>query len=115
MPQLDIRIQQILPLSVCLKATPCHRSQINIALKEPNRREDRFSWPTIARRAAQYEPSREVEPGENTTVDFEFAVSSRYDLIRVYTVMLNEAKRDTEAPLSWSVSSLYTLRSAGLD
>ena len=68
-----IRIQQILPVLPCSNDGPCVADEVNGALKERERKTDRFSWPVIAERKKNFEQSLEIEPGEKDNIDYHHA------------------------------------------
>jgi hypothetical protein len=58
--KMFIRVQQILPVPPCADTQPCAADQVNKALREVERKEDRFSWPLISERI-KYSQSLQVD------------------------------------------------------
>lgn len=104
-----IRVQQLLPIPSCPKQGPCAVDEVNNALKETERRTDRFSWPLIAKREKSLKPSLDIEPGEKDFIDFEFVVPSEIKVIRVYSYFRNDQRSKGGNEFGWTVSSYYEL------
>jgi hypothetical protein len=105
-----VRIQQILPKLPCVKDYPCAKTQVSEALKEIARKEDRFSWPMIAKRLRNSNIPIEIEPGEKHDIDFEFAIPSVVTNVRIYSYFKNETKKAEKKEIGWSMSSYYDLK-----
>ncbi|MGA2465646.1 MAG: hypothetical protein ABSH06_14970 [Thermodesulfobacteriota bacterium] len=107
------RIQQILPILSCKENDPCSVKQVNAALKETQRKENRFSWPLVAERETIFKPALEIEPNEKDIIDFEFAVPSSIKVLRVYSYFRNDKKtKGDKNEIGWSVSNYYDFRKA---
>lgn len=102
-----IRIQQILPILPCAEHEPCAVKEVNIALKETQRREDRFSWPLLSERNQIFEKTIDIEPGEKDVKDFEFIIPSDVKAVRVYSYFRNEQKTTSKDEVGWSISTYY--------
>ena len=105
-----IRIQQILPVLPCAEPEPCAVNQVNTALKEIIRKEDRFSWPLLSERNKIFPESFDIEPGEKDVIDFEFVIPLKVEAVRVYSYFQNEKKINGANEVGWSISTYYDLR-----
>ena len=105
-----IRVQQILPILPCVKASPCSISQVNDSLRNRDRKEDRFAWPMIGQRTKIWDKPLELEPSEKDLIDFEFAISSDVNQVRIYSYFRNEKKKTENEEIGWSISSYYKLK-----
>jgi hypothetical protein len=105
-----IRLQQVIPTVACPNQGPCASQEISAALEKSERDADQFSWPLIAEKDKRFEQPVDIEPGENTSVEFEFAVPSDAKVIRVYSFFRNDDKSTRESEIGWSSSSFYDLR-----
>jgi hypothetical protein len=109
-----IRIQQILPMVPCKEGEPCATKQVNTALREAERKDDRFIWPLVAERKILVESPREIEPGEKDQIDFEFAVPSDIKVVRVYAYFQNDTKTKLyKDEIGWKTSIYYDFRKKG--
>ena len=102
-----VRVQQILPVPHCAENKPCVTDEVNTALRDRQRKEDRFSWPLLSKRERNYEKPLDVEPKENEILDFEFAIPSKIVTVRIYTFFRNEEKSEGKNEVGWSVSTYY--------
>jgi len=105
-----IRIQQILPVLPCTEPEPCAVNQVNTALKEIKRKEDRFSWPLLSERNKIFPEPLDIEPGEKDVIDFEFVIPLKVEAVRVYSYFRNEKKTKGANEVGWSISTYYDLR-----
>jgi hypothetical protein len=106
-----IRVQQILPAPPCADKQPCAVKQFDQALRQVERKEDRFSWPLISERIKNWDTPIEIEPSEEDQIDFEFAIPSKVTDARVYSYIRNEAKVSARGEIGWFVSSYYSFSS----
>lgn len=90
--KLQLRVQQVLPVLPCADRQPCAAEQVNKALREVERKEDRFSWPLIGNRINQLDTPIEIEPSEQDQLNFEFAIPSNVAVVRIYSHITNEVK-----------------------
>ena len=104
---ITIRIQQISPLIPCAEVTTCVGKEINIALENTVRKNDRFTWPLLAERIVSYDNSLVIEPGEIDKLDYEFVVPQEAKAIRVYTYLSNEKMSTDENEIGWKISKYY--------
>lgn len=102
-----IRVQQVIPILPCGDKQPCAVKQINEALRRVDRKEDRFSWPLISERIKISDPPIELEPSEEDSIDFDFAIPSNVTGVRVYSYIRNEAK----VQIGWFLASYYSFGS----
>jgi len=99
-----VRIQQILPI-IDLSLI----SQLNTAVVETVRKDDRFVWPLLYERISEI--PLEIEPGENEVVDFEFVILSEIEVVRVYSYIGNEKKKDQNGnEIGWPISNYYDFK-----
>ncbi len=105
-----IRIQQISPILPCEGHEPCAVKQVNAALKETERKEDRFSWPLLTERVKIFGKPLDIEPGEKDVIDFEFVIPSNIETVRIYSYFRNEKKTKGKDEVGWSVSTYYDFR-----
>jgi hypothetical protein len=104
------RIQQILPLLGCAADKVCPAQEVNYALRNPGRISERFDWPIIAQRDQAWQQPLLIEPGENESLDFEFAIPAAVQVVRVYGFIPNA---DSSAAQSneegWQAISIVAL------
>lgn len=105
-----IRVQQILPIVPSKENGYLAATQVNDALEEVKRKEDRFSWPSICERDKIFKPPLDIEPGEKDVINFEFAVSSKVKVVRVYSYFKNEKKSKDGAGLGWVAVTYYNFK-----
>lgn len=99
-----VRIQQILPI-IDLSLI----SQLNTAVVETVRKDDRFVWPLLYERISEI--PLEIEPGEKEVVDFEFVILSEIEVVRVYSYIGNEKKKDQNGnEIGWLISNYYDFK-----
>lgn len=106
-----LRVQQILPVLPCVDKQPCAVEQVNKALREVERTEDRFSWPLISEKTSYLKAPMEIEPSEEDQMDFEFAIPSNVTSARIYSYIRNEAKDLNTGEIGWFLSSYYSFDS----
>ncbi len=85
-----IRVQQILPLSACPEKGACAGDEMNDTMNTTVMTKDRFSWPLLTKREFTSANWQRIEPGEKQPVDFEFAIHSHAQVVRVYTYFRND-------------------------
>ena len=107
-----IRIQQILPILPYIEQNIQAVKQVNAALKETERKEDRFSWPLLSERNKIFEKPLDIEPGEKDVIDFEFVIPSKVKAIRIYSYFRNEEKTKGKDEVGWSISTYYNFLKA---
>lgn len=105
-----VRLQQILPILNCKGAKPCWENQIDQALNEVIRKNDRFTWPLLAERQIEFDFPFEIEPGEKELIDFEFVIPLTVEVTRIYCYFRNEEKTRNGYEVGWSASSIYDMR-----
>ena len=108
-----IRVQQILPVLPCMEPEACAVKQVNAALKETERKEDRFTWPLLSKRNKIFEKPLDIEPGEKDVIDFEFAIPSKVEAVRIYSYFRNEEKTKGKDEVGWSTSTYYDFGKVG--
>jgi hypothetical protein len=95
-----IWVQQILPL-------PPEFAKDVAAGKDPikaNRIE--YDWPLIAERKWKWKESpREVEPGEEDNIPFDFVIDAEASLVEIYSYFKNERKTSRE--IGWDETTVY--------
>jgi hypothetical protein len=102
-----IRVQQILPSVPCPKQDgACAANEVDAAIKEVERHDDRFNWALIAERTDSW-PSFDIEPGEKQSIDFEFATPSEVKAVRVYAYFRNDQKSSDASEVGWDTSNYY--------
>jgi len=107
-----IRVQQILPLLPCPKDGACAVNDVDAAVKQVDRKDDRFPWELIAERNETFTPPFDVEPGEKQSVDYEFATSSEAKVVRVYAYFRNDQRSTDGGEVGWETSSYYDFRAS---
>ena len=105
-----IRIQQILPLLSCPNPENCVSNQINEALKERVRNEERYSWPIVAKRESELSDQIVIEPGEKDKLDYEFAIPSDVKTVRIYCHISNKKIASEGKEYGWSQSIFYEFK-----
>jgi hypothetical protein len=105
--KLIIRIQQILPVPSCPKQGPCAKEEVNSALKEIDRKANRFSWPLIAEREHNFGKPLDIEPEEKDFIEYEFVVPTEIKAIRIYSYFRNDQKSKDQDEVGWAISSHY--------
>jgi hypothetical protein len=107
--QSTIRVQQVLPSLPCPNDGACAAKQVNEALQTVDQQSDRFSWPLLAERIVSFDPAVDIEPGEKQSFDFEFVISSKVKVARIYVYVRNDKKFGEGADIGWTASSLYDI------
>lgn len=103
----EIRIQQILPLSLCPKTqAKCAVNDVEYAIKNVEMKTDRFAWPMIAYRKNTFKTPRILEPGEKEQLDYEFAIPAAVRTVRIYSHVLNK-KGNMKLNEGWHTSTFY--------
>lgn len=106
-----VRIQQILPVPPCIGEGPCAKEEVISALKDPERKADRFSWPMIAEREHNVGQFLDIEPGEKDLVEFEFVVPTEVTVVRIYSYFRNDQRsKQGSDEIGWKTSSQYDFR-----
>ena len=98
-----IRIQQVLPDALDMG------KKVDAAVKGRTAEQDRFEWPLLNERKSTL--MVDIEPGEKQTMDFEFAVPSNVNVVRVYSYFQNERKHERDSGIGWGLSTYYDFRS----
>jgi hypothetical protein len=105
-----IRLQQVLPMPSCPEQGSCAKDELNGAAENVVRKQDRFTWPLLAERVAEFKPPLDIEPNEKDFIDYEFALGSKIEVIRVYTYFRNDKRSAEKDQLGWSIASYYDFR-----
>jgi hypothetical protein len=99
-------VGQILPLDKKSSVA----GELAAALKEKERKEDRFRWPLLCQRKKIFEKPMDIEPGEDDEIAFDFVIPSHVEVVRVYCWFQNEMKTKGDDKVGWRASLYYDLR-----
>ena len=111
--QMETRVQQVYPILPCTAGHPCAVEQVNQALREMDRKEDRFSWPLIGKRTKVFDEAIDIEPTERDQFDFEFVIASNVTTVRIYSYVRNEEKSTDTNEVGWLFTTYYKVKQAG--
>jgi hypothetical protein len=100
-------IQQVSPLNGCATSSRCTIDQLNAAVRDTERTDDRFDWTLVARRDTAMQRARPIEPGESEDIDVEFAIPSSVQTARIYGFVRNNEISTTD-DFGWHVVQLYS-------
>jgi hypothetical protein len=102
-----LKIEQILPLPTFIEDKECVLKSIYNDLKpyQTARTTPCFNWKILAKSEANLPFI--LEPGEEDSIDFEFAVSSRIKVIRIYGYFHNKTLATDPNAMGWETSAYY--------
>jgi|SRR5215211_7279349 len=103
----SIWIQKIILMLPCKDIKSYSIEQMKKALEKIDREEDRFSWPLLAQRSKSFNSPILIEPGEKDSFDFEFAVPSDINVIRIYSYFTNERISTPRNESGWKATTFY--------
>jgi hypothetical protein len=124
-----VRVQQIKPMQKekeCVDPNRCAPTEVNHALNERSRTENKFSWPLLQKREVDFDRAIRVEPDETERLDFEFVIRPAVKMIYVYAYFDNvgveserwwqkvayffgKARQAPEGGYKWTTSAYYDL------
>jgi hypothetical protein len=97
-------VQQMLPLPTDFQ-TALDAKKDPLAALGPS--DSEYGWPVVAERKCDWKASpREVEPGEDDAMQFDFVVDSEAQLVEIYSYFKNERKK---REIGWSETTIYDL------
>lgn len=97
-------VQQILPLPKDFE-TAFGAGKDPLATLGPS--DSEYGWPVVGERKCDWKASpREVEPGEEENMQFDFVVDDRAQLVEIYSYFRNERKK---REIGWSGTTIYDL------
>lgn len=99
-----IRIQEILPIEDSTTIAEEVRSSLEKVVRDGNS----YKWPLISERVTDSTHSVRIEPGETEFIDFEFAISRKLEVVRIYSYFHNDSSNNGKG-IGWAYSSYYHL------
>lgn len=97
-------VQQILPLPKDFE-TAFGAGKDPLATLGPS--DSEYGWPVVTERKCDWKASpREVEPGEDENMQFDFVVDDKAQLVEIYSYFRNERKK---REIGWSGTTIYDL------
>ena len=95
-------VQQILPLPKDFEIA-VGAGKDPLAALDPS--DSEYGWPVVGERKCDWKASpREVEPGEDDDMQFDFVVDGEAQLIEIYSYFKNERKK---REIGWSETTIY--------